>query len=235
MEAPTATLHGSFGEKRQSIGNHITSICEKRIMDKGNRRNRKNTTQHHERPKQIGPTSRSFRKKNGIQEGMKDPRLIDLDIKEKRIMGGPKLVINNRDVIMSQGCLGNGPGHWKPLLNGESDESAMLNILSEIATDDVPTNMRDMLMTGILMAQDKDGKRVRPIIIPSFVRRASLSVIGGCLNSEAAEQIGPTHMGMGTPDGCPLFRTHEGVGCGRHNETHIINRRRGSPFNNQQE
>ena len=36
-------------------------------------------------------------------------------------------------------------------------------------------------MTGLLMAQDKDGKRVRPII-----------------------HIGPTQMGMGTPDGCAL-------------------------------
>ena len=80
----------------------------------------------------------------------------------------------------------------------------MLNIFLEIATGEVPTNIRETLTTGLLMAQDKDGRRVRPINMPSFVLRASLSAIGGCLKSEAAEQIGPTQMGMGTPDGCSI-------------------------------
>ena len=57
----------------------------------------------------------------------------------------------------------------------------MLNVFSNIATGEVPTKIRETLMTGLLMAQDKDGKRVRPIIIPSFVLRASLSAIGGGL------------------------------------------------------
>ena len=72
-------------------------------------------------------------------------------------------------MTVSQGCLGSGPGHWKPLLNAEKEEAAMLNTFANIATGEVPTNIREILMTGLLMAQDKDGKRVRPIIIPSFV------------------------------------------------------------------
>ena len=55
----------------------------------------------------------------------------------------------------------------------------MLNISPKMATGEVPTNIRETLVTGLLMAQDRDGKRVRPIIIPRFVIRASLSAIGG--------------------------------------------------------
>ena len=55
--------------------------------------------------------------------------------------------------------MGSGPGHWKPLLNGEMEEAAMLNVFAKIATGEVPANIRETLMTGLLMAQDKDGKR----------------------------------------------------------------------------
>ena len=90
---------------------------------------------------------------------MDDPKPIDLDIEENALWEALDMRINSGDVTMSQGCLGSGPGHWKPLLNGAREESAMLNILSEIATGDVPTKIREMPMTGLLMAQDKDGTK----------------------------------------------------------------------------
>ena len=110
---------------------------------------------------------------------MENPNSIDLDTEEKHALWEAlKTRIQNGDVTISQGCLGSGPGHWKPLLNVEREEAAMLTIFSRFAMGKVPTKIRETLMTGLLMAQDKDGKRVRPTIIPSFVSRASLSAIG---------------------------------------------------------
>ena len=105
--------------------------------------------------------------------------ILDIDETKAALREASRTRINNGDVTVSQGCLGDGPGHWKPLVNGEKEEAAMLNVFANIATGKVPTNIRETLMTGLLMAQDKDGKRARPIIIPSFVLRASLSAIGG--------------------------------------------------------
>ena len=143
--------------------------------------------------------------KDNIQEGMKNPDPLILDIEEQAALREAiKTRIKNGDVTVSHGCLASGPGHWKPLLNGEKEEAAMLNVFAKIAMGEVPTNIRQTLMTGLLMAQDEDGKKGKTNHHPSFVLRASLSAIGGCLKSEAAEQIGPTQMGMGTPDGCAL-------------------------------
>ena len=57
--------------------------------------------------------------KDNIQEGMNSDPII-LDIEEKAALREAiQTRINNGDVTVSQGCLGSGPGHWKPLLNGE--------------------------------------------------------------------------------------------------------------------
>ena len=82
------------------------------------------------------------------------------------------------DNTVAQGALGSGPGHWKPLMQEERHVELVQEIFAKVATGDVPREIRRVLMTGQIMAQDKDGKIVRPIIIPSFVLRASLSAIG---------------------------------------------------------
>ena len=61
-----------------------------------------------------------------------------------------------------------GEMHLNPL-GGIVQEEWMRSaqIRANIEMGEVPTNIRETLMTGLLMAQDKDGERVRPIIIPS--------------------------------------------------------------------
>ena len=107
--------------------------------------------------------------KDNIQESMKNQVPITLDTEENAgLREAIRKRIKDGDVTVSQGCLGSGPGHWKPLLNEEKEEEVMLNTFAKVATGEVPTKIREIFMTGLLMAQDKDGKIVRPIIIPSF-------------------------------------------------------------------
>ena len=113
-------------------------------------------------------------------------------------------IIKAGDSTVAQGALGSGPGHWKPQMKEESHMQLTQEIFAKVATGDVPREIRRVLMTGQIMAQDKDGTRVRPIIIPSFVLGVSLSAIGTVLKKGAREKIGVTQMGMGTKYGCAI-------------------------------
>ena len=54
-----------------------------------------------------------------------------------------------------------------------------LNIFARIVKGEVPKDIRELLVTGQIMAQAKDGIRVTPTNIPSvMLRRISLSSMG---------------------------------------------------------
>ena len=57
--------------------------------------------------------------KDNIQEEMENAKPIVLDTEERAALReAVNTRIKNGCVTVSQGCLGSGPGHWEPLLNG---------------------------------------------------------------------------------------------------------------------
>ena len=111
---------------------------------------------------------------------MKNPMPVPLDQEEETalttiILQQPE----SSDDTVSQGAWEVARGIGNHSSKGVQSGTQTLDIFAIIAKGSIPTYIRELLVTGQIMTQDKDEIRVRPMIIPIFMIRISISAIGG--------------------------------------------------------
>ena len=131
--------------------------------------------------------------------------------------------IRKADLAASPGLLGSTPHLWKLLTREDEEETTeiVLDLLVRIACADVSPQVRSLLIHADLIAGPRSDTRVRPIEVPSFLRKTAMSALMEVLADEAQAAAGPEQVGLRTPDGTSVaFATidHEI----RRNPSHVV-------------
>ena len=131
--------------------------------------------------------------------------------------------IRKADPAASPGLLGSPPHLWKLLVKEDEAETTelVLDLLARIACGQVGPAVRRLLIHADLIAGSRTDDRVRPIEVPSFLRKTAMSALMDILSTEIQHAAGPQQVGLRTPDGTSVAYAvleHEL----RKNPTHVI-------------
>ena len=131
--------------------------------------------------------------------------------------------IRQADNAASPGLLGSPPHLWKLLTRDDEEETTdvVLELLIRIACGDISEEVRTLLIHADLIAGSRPDHRVRPIEVPSFLRKTAMSALMEVLTEEIQKAAGPEQVGLKTPDGTSVafgVLEHE-LHC---NPTHIV-------------
>ena len=112
--------------------------------------------------------------------------------------------IRNADGAASAGLLGSAANMWKLLVKQKNSEVSELvvSLFERVAVGRISRGVRQILMHSDLLAAPRPDGRVRPVEVPSFVRRIAIGALMGVLSQESASAAGPCQYGLRTADGC---------------------------------
>ena len=110
--------------------------------------------------------------------------------------------IRQADNAASPGLLGSPPHLWKLLTRDDEEETTdvVLELLVRIACGDISEEVRTLLIHADLVAGPRPDHRVRPIEIPSFLRKTAMSALMDVLSDECQTAAGPEQVGLKTSD-----------------------------------
>ena len=111
--------------------------------------------------------------------------------------------IRQADGAASSGLLGSGANMWKLLVRQDGIEltDLVVNVFQRIALGDIPQGVKDILMHSDLLAGPRPDGRVRPIEVPSFIRKIAIGALMDVLAPESDSAAGPSQFGLRTADG----------------------------------
>ncbi len=99
--------------------------------------------------------------------------------------------------------------HWKPLCNFPQYHLPLATILQRIATGNIPDEPNDdtleAILTTTLGAKLKNNGKIRPLGIPTALRRLTAKAVLLQSTSEIQTYLHPTQSGIGTPDGANII------------------------------
>ena len=123
-------------------------------------------------------------------------------------------MIRTADGAASPGVLASPANFWKLLVRGEAHDTTKLalDLAERVATGDVPARVRAILMHSDLLAGPRADGRVRPIEVPSFLRKVAVGALMEVLGDEVDAVAGPAQFGCRMADGAVMaFSTIEGA------------------------
>ena len=112
--------------------------------------------------------------------------------------------IRNADGAASAGLLGSAANMWKLLVRKENCElcESVIDLFERVATGRISQAVRRVLMHSDLLAAPRPDGRVRPVEVPSFVRKVAIGALMDVLAPEADAAAGPCQYGLRSADGC---------------------------------
>ena len=103
-------------------------------------------------------------------------------------------------------------GSYLPYLFGITYWSSRIKRTVMVALGDVPALIKAAMLCGDLHAIERPDGRVRPITVPSFVRKIAMSAVQAVFLDEVRKGVGACQFGVGVRDGVPkAFQALKGL------------------------
>ena len=127
------------------------------------------------------------------------------DTKKQELTSKLRKLILKADDAASLGLLGSAPLTWKLLIKeGGTEEDIALAFFLRVSLGQVSPRVKRVLLQADLMALPRSDGRVRPVEVPSVVRKISMAAIIDHYSDEVAKAVGPDQHGIKTQDGTAL-------------------------------
>ena len=120
---------------------------------------------------------------------------------EKEVRG----LLRKTPKLSAPGLLGTRFEHLSCLRDDERAFDLLVRAIVAIALAEIPDPVLQVLKTGEVVALDKNGSDVRPLLMASSLRRIGLRALVRARRQQLAEAVGPYQYGVGRSNGALLL------------------------------